>query len=95
MGSGAGRHWPVPQRAADYPGQVLHSRYCLRHGVLRLGLREHSAVSVQTEGHMLCLPVRLYLTAAELERNPEGLLYQGKSVLQRTMLRAGQGGVRK
>jgi hypothetical protein len=41
------------------------------------------------------IQIRLYFTDAELERNPKGLLYQGKSVLQRTMLRAGQGGVRK
>lgn len=95
MGSGAGRHWPVPQRAADDPREVLHNRYCLRHGVLRLGLREHSAVSVQPEGQMPRIPVRLYFTDADLERNPEGLLYQGKSLLQRTMLRAGQGGVCK
>gem|GEM_PF-6515452 len=68
---------------------------CLRQGVLRLGLRERTAVSVQAEGHMLRIPVRLYLTDAELERYPKDLLYQGKSVLQRTMLRAGQGRVRK
>jgi hypothetical protein len=87
--------WLVLERATDDPWHVLQYRYRLRHEVLPNRLREPKDVHVQIGRQVRRAAARLYLIDEELERNRDRLLSQREGVLQRTVLRGGQGGVPK